>query len=96
MLKGCNFNAPQALNPALVLSLVCFIALTMEQFLMKPDPGAPLNASKIAPPRALGASKIAPLLTWVHHKLHPLGVWEHQQLHLIRVWEHFLLNLTSK
>ena len=26
VLKGCNFNAPQALNPALILSLLCFIA----------------------------------------------------------------------
>ena len=27
---------------------------------MKPDPGAPLGASQIAPPRSLGASTIAP------------------------------------
>ena len=44
-----------------------FYCLTIEQFLMQPDPGAPqnvlpivLSASTIAPPRALRASTIAP------------------------------------
>ena len=54
---------PLAQVSSIYIISTLFYCLTIEQFLMQPDPGAPLGASKIAPPLTLGASQIAPPLT---------------------------------
>ena len=65
--EGVQFYCPSSTEPSINIIFTLFYCLTIEQFLMQPDPGAPqnvlpivLSASTIAPPRALRASTIAP------------------------------------